>query len=342
MTFLNEILQQPNALLNLLNKYMDDKTSTKALIDTINNSGCKEFIFTGMGSSYYAGFVACALLQKNGIKAHAYESKEFASYGLHTLNENTVIFVVSQSGECKELIDLFPLLQHKENVFVITNNENSSLYNNECVKFMLYAGNEVTTSTKTYTNTVAVMLFICEAILQYFNKPNSDFSSLIIKCSKIMQEVINNGAGQMVRFFDNADYICLVGSGPSYCTANHCELVIEEAGKMFSTRYRPAQFLHGPVELINEKFNIIAFDFSDDTRDEIDRIIDNELAYNGKICVITNRVLKNQSDRMMSIKLDIQNEFYSPLVEVIPVELFINELALNRGLKPGVLERVRK
>ena len=342
MKFIDEINQQPDALLDLKRIYNESYPPAIALTDTIKKRDYREFVFTGMGSSYFVGHIACALLRSKGIKANAYESKEFAAYGIGAIDTGSLAVAISQSGESNELIDLLAAMPQTDNVIAISNNENSSLCRYCKIKFLLYAGKEYTTSTKTYTNTIAAILYISNVILKSRGLPELDFAKLTDKCVEIMKDCINAGAEKTADFFENARYICLVGGGPSYCTASHSELVVEEAGKMFSTRYLPAQFLHGPVELIDENFNILAFDFSEHTRGEIDRVIDNALSYGGKICVITNRDIDISHNRFMSVKLDMQNEFYSPLVEVLPLELFINEIALRRGLNPGILERVRK
>ena len=342
MTFIDEIKQQPGALMDLKCLYNEAYLPAIELANLIRRFKYNNFIFTGMGSSYFVGYIACALLRKNGIRAYAYETKEFTAYGMKTIEAGALLFVISQSGESKEVLDLMPKLHITDNVVIVTNNTNSALYQFTGLKFILNAGMEYTTATKTYTNTIAAVLYISNIILKCMDKPVIDFESQINKCADIMRVLIENGVSEMSKFFENAGYICLVGGGASYCTASHAELVVEEAGKMYATRYLPAQFLHGPVELINKGFCIVAFDFSDDTRVEIDRIIDNTLTYGGKICVVTNREIMTADERLLCVKLDMPNEFYSPLVEIMPVELFVNEIGLQRGLNPGVLTRVRK
>jgi len=296
-----------------------------------------------MGSSYFVGYIATALLSEMGIKSRAYEAKEFANAGVKTVGNDAMIFLVSQSGESKEIIEFCETgLIDGKNVAVVTNNTDGFLYKYGEIKFLLHAGKEYTTATKTYTNTVASILYICNLILESKKLKAYNFYGIANECVKIMQNLIGSYSGEMTDLFTDAEYICLVGGGASYCSASHAELVVEEAGKMYSTRYLPAQFLHGPVELINEKFNAIVLDFSDNTRKETDRIIDNVITYGGKICVITNRDISIKNERLLLIKLDVENEYYTPLVEIMPIELFINDIGLKRGLTPGILTRVRK
>lgn len=343
MGFIDEINQQSDALVNLLREYQADNTAALGLLALIKDRNINEFIFTGMGSSCFVGYIASTLLLKKGIRSRVYETKDFTCTGINTIGAESMFFLISQSGTCKEILDFCKEhLTHNHNMAIITNNPDKPLYQYGNVRFLLHAGCELTTANKTYTNTIASLLYICNVILENKGHKPYDFYGLASECTKIIKELVERNTEAISDFFRDAWYICHVGGGASYCTASQANLITEEAGKMYSTCYTPAQFLHGPVELINEHFNAIAYDFSDDHREEIDRVVDNILTYGGKICVITNRDIKIDSDRYLCIKLPVKNAFYAPLVEIIPVELFINNIGLKRGLTPGILTRVRK
>lgn len=340
--FYKEMCQQPESLELLLERYKSNYPPALALAKAIEKKNIREFVFTGMGSSYFIGYIACAILRKHGIQASAHEAKEFATYGLNTLQDGAMLFIISQSGSSKEILELCEKIPHDDNITIVTNNENKPLYERGIAKFLIYAGDEYTTATKTYTNTIAAVLCISDIILKSLGKPSVNFLEGMRECINKMRDIIDEDSDNLTHFFKDAKYICLVGGGASYCSASHAELVLEEAGKLYSTRYLPAQFLHGPVELIDTGFNVIAFDFSEDTREETDRIIDNVLTYGGKICVLSNRKIELTHPQFLSVYIDLQNEFVAPLLEIIPIELFVYKLGEQRGLNPGILTRVRK
>jgi len=344
MGFIDEIKQQPETLLNLLRKYKADNTNASKLAALIKERNISEFIFTGMGSSCFAGYAASTLLLKKGVKARVYEAKELTCAGINAVGNESMLFLVSQSGTCKEILDFCKehLTNGQHNAAVITNNPDKPLYQYGEVKFPMCAGEEFTTANKTYTNTIASLLYICNIILECKGLKPYNFYGLASECAEIMKDLAYANSDEMADFFASAEYICHVGGGASFSTASQSGLITEEAGKMFATCYSPAQFLHGPVELIDNRFHTIAFDFSNDHREETDRVIDNILTYGGKICLITNRDIKIDNDRLLCIEIPFENEFYAPLVEIIPVELFINHIGLQRGLNPGVLTRVKK
>jgi glutamine---fructose-6-phosphate transaminase (isomerizing) len=345
MAFIDEIRQQPDALRNVIKEYCDEgNVSAEKLSSIIKNKKYSQIIFTGMGSSYFAGYVSCAMLRKQGIRAYAFETKEFMNQCLGICGDDTLLVIISQSGESSEVVELCKLLKSDENVIVVTNYADKTLYKYGVCKFLLYAGSEYYTASKTYTNTIAAIIYISYLIMGREAESRDYFEKNASYCADIMEKWIDDkqNIDSLVDFFRDASSICLIGSNASYCSASHGELLVEEAGKMFSTRYLAAQFIHGPVELISPQYIAIAFDFSEDTRKEIDRIIDNIVFYGGKLCVVTNRDLKSDNERLKIIKINLEDEFYAPLIEIIPVELLINYLGTERGLKPGVLTRVVK
>jgi len=345
MTFMEEIRQQPGALRALVDAYAGGGLgAARALASMVRERKYHRYLFTGMGSSFYVGYIAGAMLRRAGIAAFAFETREFLMSGLPIVDDGTLLVVISQSGESPEVVELVRRLPGARNVATITNYEGHTLFGCGEANFPLYAGDEVTTASKTYTNTVAAVLFIAELILNPSLSFAPRFREKALGCADIMERWIGDEAlsGRLSDFFHDSAFVCMVGGGASYCTASHAELVVEEAGKMFSTRYLPAQLIHGPIELIDERFHAIVLDFCEETREPVDRIIDNLMTYGGRALVIGNRGLDIQNERLMKIRADVRDACYAPLLEVVPVELMVNRLGLRRGLAPGILTRVRK
>ena len=343
ITFIDEIRQQSGALVDLVRAYDADGSEGEKLASIVKERGINEFVFTGMGSSTFVGYVARTLLSRKGIRASVCETKEYISTNSKTMREDSMLFLVSQSGTSKEIMDFCAdHLKSDHNVGIITNYPDQPLYGHGEVKFLIHAGQEYNTSSKSFTNTVATVLYICNVIIKSKGFEPYDFSGIVSEYAKIVEDLVNADSGALSEFLADAAYVCYIGGGASYCTAHQAELITEEAANMFSTRYLPAQFLHGPIELINERFYAIAFDFSDETRAEIDRAVDSVISFGGKICVLTNRDIELDDPRFLSIKIPVENEFYAPLVEIVPIELFINQLGLKRGKNPGILSRVHK
>jgi len=340
MDFIEEIYQQPEALRKLNEIYSKDYAPLK----NIAGKGLKntKTIFTGMGSSLFAGYIACSILNNEGIEAIAVESNELNKTKLKLIDKNTIVIAISQSGGSPEVISFCESCGTKKDFVVVTNNVTKQLYTFGNTKFEIYAGSELRTATKTYTNTVAAIIYIAYALMDKFeNLPY--ISETIKKCADRQEDFLKNKTmiEDLCDFFVDCSYICVVGSGLSYASASHAQLLVEEAGKKFSTRYTTAQFLHGPIELINADFSTLIFDTDPRFHTDVDRIIDNVLTYGGRIGLITSRSME-QKDNLLVVKLECDDYTFSPLTEIIPVELMIDAVGNKLGIKPGYISRVKK
>lgn len=345
MTFFEEIKQQPQALRALAEAYASPEcAAAKALAGMLGRQKYKKYIFTGMGSSYYAGYIASSILHRAGLDAQAFETREYLMSGLLPLAQDTLLVVISQSGESQEVVELMGKLTDDRNVVTLTNYEDRMLHQRGEARFLLYAGEEFTTASKSYTNTVGAVLYIAKLICDPLLGFVQGYRGALLDCAGQMERWIEDASfsQRLADFFHDTVFLCLVGGGASYCTASHGELVVEEAGKMFSSRYLPAQFIHGPIERIDNQFHAVLFDFDGATHETIRRIIDNLLTYGGRALVIGNQEIPRVEGRLFPVRADVEAAEYAPLLEVIPLELLVNRLGLQRGLTPGILTRVRK
>lgn len=346
VTFLDEIKQQPEALIRLNEEYFVKTPSFVAEIEQLNSTfKFDNVLFSGMGSSLFAGHLGAMYLRKNGIPATAMESYELEKHGEVLLNDHTLFVAISQSGNSEELVDVVRKGIHKGKTIVITNYTTGELYPFGDIKVLLHAGVEYTTATKSFTNTLAATLSVVSAIVGNFNVDSNNFSALLKQCAKVTEDFIYNRENEIRAMGDmlmSAKWVPLVASGASYQTASHAELVLEEAAKVYCSRFTCGQFIHGPIETIDENVCVLLLDNDDTMRDRADRVINATITYKGKIVVLTNRKNLISQENMLVIKLDVDDNFFATLAEIIPIELAVNYIGFAKGGNPGILTRVRK
>ena len=235
MSFIEEIYEQPLVLRGLKKEFRENYfINAGNLKSFLKENTINQIIYTGMGSSLYACYIPCIYLNKQGVKAYVFESNELLHFNKNIIDEQTMIIAVSQSGDSKETVDLCKVLGHSSHTIIITNRMDGQLYQYGDIQFLLYAGSERHTATKTYTNTIAALMFVAYVIAG--EKPEA-FCKLDIDLehnAEIIHDLIREEKHmeQLGQFIEESDYIALVGSGSSYCTVNHAELVFLEAGRM--------------------------------------------------------------------------------------------------------------
>lgn len=345
MSFIREISEQPLAMRDLLREFGETyRDETKKLRTFLTDHRIGQILFSGMGSSLYASYIPCNYLNRRGIKAYATESNELMHFGKNIIDDFTLLIAVSQSGSSAETVELCRTLDCADRTLIITNREDGLLYQYGSMHFLLHAGKERHTATKTYTNTIAALLYIAHVIAGEDDRALLGLNAELARCADSMERFIRAGehVERISQILEESDYIALIGSGTSYCTVSHAELVFLEAGKLVASRYTVGQFTHGPVELIGPDFCAMLFDFEPLVRAKLDEIIGMIEKFGGKIVIFTNRNDLHAGPGATIVRLDCPNPFISPILEIIPVELIVHTIGMRKSCNPGVLRRIKK
>lgn len=338
--FLEEIECQDETLREMARRYADGYAPLEKFREMAKQYN--RFVFVGMGSSLFASQAACTFLQRRGVCAQASEANEFLKTQLSTVDQDTLLVAVSQSGASKEVIELCKAYPYPQNIVTVVNNAPQPLGALGALCLEIFAGPEFTTANKTYTNTLGVLLYMANVICCPQESLAPVTEKMLVAAAQ-MRAYINDAAlvARLSDFFYNAPYICFVGSAHSFSSACQGQIITEEAGKKFSACYTTAEFLHGPIELIYHDFYVFLFDNDPVFSSECDRVISSLVDFGGKICVMTNRPLEPQ-ENLLVIQSKIDDPVFAPLTEILPLELATYEMGTRRNINPGIIVRVKK
>ncbi len=344
ISFMDEIRQQPEALRRFIANAFEEEKLQQALLKLIDKRKDLRVVLTGMGSSLFGCYITMNFLRSRGISATTIEAYELQMMGEAFFTKDTILVAVSQSGESPEVLELLEDLPSHIPVIVVTNYPNSHLYGMTELAGGIYAGAEFRTSTKTYTNTLAAMLLLGYRIAGCGQEEFLELKEKMERCAGQMEEIISHKeiGREIAAFISDIDFLICVGSGFSYTTACHSEIVAEEAGKFYASRFTPAQFIHGPIELIHPGFGTILYDFDPSYSEKCDQVRESVLKYGGKVLMITNRHDVKRQENQMVYVIDYEDPATATLLEILPLELGINSLCKLRGVSAGQLSRVVK
>ena len=342
MSFIDEIRQQPGAVRVLAEdlRFGTHAEQIRALIARVKPT---QYIFVGMGSSLFASYITCTYLCRKGIRAFAYEANEMLSSDHPIIDEHTLLIAVSQSGNSMETVAFCERFKNHP-MITVTNQEQGNLARYGDVKLFLKAGDEFCTATKSYTNTIAMLVYLGYAI---GGAGNDEFDTLLremLDSADIIEKMNTDPAygDRLADFISDRTLLTLVGSGSSYATACHGHLVCMEAAKELMIGYTAGQFIHGPLELINDKFASILFDFEPNAHAKVDEVMGLTEKFGGKSLIFTNRVDMPGNSQRLVVPIAFDNRFLAPLIEVIPIELMAYTIGERKNCQPGVLHRVHK
>lgn len=344
VSFMDEIRQQPVVLREFIEQAFGERELRRSLAELMRDRQNPHIILTGMGSSLFVCYITMKFLQDHGFHASTIESFELQSREECFYTQETIVIAVSQSGESPEVLDLLDKLPAFVPVVSVTNYPNSHLHSMTKLACGIYAGTEYLTSTKTYTNTLAAMMLLAYRLTGCGEEEMEALRSRLEKCADRIECMISDKSlgHDVSEFISDIEFLICIGSGYSYTTACHSEIVAEEAGKFYSSRFTAAQFIHGPIELIRPGFGVLVYDFDRRYNAKCDEVRENVLQYGGKVLLITNRTDVVSRENQLVCHIGHEDSATATLLEIIPLELGIESLCNSRGVAAGQLSRVVK
>ena len=190
--FLQEILEQPEALVRCVDRYPDNHVGIAKASQTLQRSGFDRVVITGMGSSEIGGYPLWLRLNIHSqVPVILADASELIHHSLSLLTDKSLLISVSQSGESIETVQTRTKMAKPRVSISITNGLENSLANMSDISLDIFAGEEATVSTKTYVNTLAVLSMLgCQ--LTGGNLP--ELRQEMLSASTELAEYINNWA----------------------------------------------------------------------------------------------------------------------------------------------------
>jgi glucosamine--fructose-6-phosphate aminotransferase (isomerizing) len=140
-------------------------------------------------------------------------------------------------------------------------------------------------------------------------------------------------------------FIFLLGSGPNYATSLEGALKLKESSEVVAEGFATREFIHGPMQLISQGTPIIVFMPHSEGKEETIRTIANFKKLGARVILVScfehdESVYKDLFD---CIKVESKiEEIFTPIVYIVPIQLFAFHMAIKRGLDPDRPEKLSK
>ena len=336
--FISDILSQPAALGLALEKF--DISPLHSINNLVSSGRINRILLTGMGASYYGLYPAWLLLAQNKLPAIWIDTAELIHHARGLITNQTLLWIVSQSGRSAEIIHLLEQAQEKHPAMILatTNDLNSPLAQYGGVVQPLYAEAEISVSTRTYINTLAI----------------TQLSALVLSGLPISAEVtgLRQTADEIdgylqdwqVRLRELKDTIGLperlviLGRGPSLATAMNGSLILSEAARYMALGLSVPEFRHGPLEMANERLTAIVFEGVDRTATLNRRLIEELFAYKVHAFWVSQR----EEVKLPGFTIPFCTEIGLPISEIILMQLLCVSLAELQNFEPGYFVHIGK
>ena len=330
MALRDEILEQQDIIKNLLVNQTDPIQSIAQSIGKPSSI----FIAARGTSDNAARYAKYVWGYNNQIPVALAAPSLFSVYQKPPLLDDNLVVGISQSGESPDLLAvLTEANQQGCKTLAITNQVDSPLALEADYVIDIQAGPELSVAaTKSYTAQLEVIAMLSAA---WTNDPKPwkqlaeipNFISIILEQEKQIQTY-----ALRYRFMDQ----CVVlGRGFNYATAFEWSLKLKELSYVVAQPYSSADFLHGPIALVSSGFPVFAVAPQGEVVEDMAALLKKlKEAHRADLFIISeDQDLLQIADCPLPLPHGIP-EWLSPLVAIIPAQLFSYHLTLIKGIDP--------
>ena len=341
---LKEIFEQPLTIENAFRGRINQHLGTARLgglgIPNFELRKIKQIHLVACGTSFHAALIGKYIIEDIArIPVFAEYASEYR-YRNPIIPEDTLVFVISQSGETADTLGALREAKAKgARVLAITNVVGSTIARESDGGTYIHAGSEIgVASTKAFTSQVTIMTLLAILLgrMNYLSTVKgmeyiSELEKIPSKVEKILalNEYIRNIAAT-IKDCKNALYL---GRGINYPVAMEGALKLKEISYIHSEGYPAAEMKHGPIALIDENMPVIAIATKDPLYDKIYSNLQEVRARKGRLITIATEgdtELSKISENVIYIPDTLTN--LQPLLTVIPLQLLAYNVADLKGL----------
>ncbi|MEM2969845.1 MAG: SIS domain-containing protein [Candidatus Bathyarchaeia archaeon] len=145
--------------------------------------------------------------------------------------------------------------------------------------------------------------------------------------------------------YKQKNVIFILGSGPNYATALEAALKLKETCMVFAEGFATREFLHGPMRLVDERTLVIMFVSPNELETELE-LCRSLRSFGAPVVLITEKDVScaglfEAADDVILVPSGLP-EVFSPLLYVVPIQLFAYYNSVLRGLNPDKPEKLTK
>lgn len=338
---LKEIYEQPKSIRETIGSRLT--AEGKCSIENLNLT--KEYLkslnkiyIVACGTAMHAGLATKALFEKLcNIQTEVDIASEFR-YRDPLIDEKSLVIFISQSGETADTIAALKLSKEKgAKTIAISNVIGSSITREADYTVYTHAGPEIAVaSTKAYTSQVVLMALMAISFAETLGISSEMAETLktdILKIPSQVEDVLKNIDG--VRNFAKQVYtekdMFFLGRGIDYSAALEASLKLKEISYIHSDAYAAGELKHGPIALIEKGVTVISIMTDPALTPKTISNLQEVITRGAKTLVVTNQDLGDKSfDNMITIPET--NPLISPILSIIPLQLFAYYISKEKGL----------
>ena len=334
-----EILEQPQVLQWLLES---ERLPVEEIAAMIRSRAPRFIVLAARGTSDNAARYGQYLFgAANGLPVALATPSLFTLYGKPPRLQEALVMAISQSGQSPDILAVIEEGRRQGALtLAITNDSNSPLACAAEHVISLHAGQERSiAATKTYTASLLAVAMLSTALAE-----DEERFRALEALPALMSEVVAS-ASEIIKTAEpycDIEACVVISRGYNYATAFEIALKLKELVYIVAEPYSSADFEHGPMALVERGFPVLAVVSEGCVAEELVDLLRRLREREARLVVIADRDdALALAQTPLPLPADVP-EWLSPLLAVVPGQLFTLGLIEAKGLDPDRPRGLRK
>ena len=336
------IMRQPEAMEDMLTKHSNSVQAVAAEL-----AKKRRLYLVGIGTSWHAALVAGHWFRKfsgSGPVVEVRHSFEFCSYPPSLGAEDGVIVISHRGTKTYSYLALEMAKSSGAYTVAITSTDPGPRIAGADVQLQTVSQERSAAFTISYTAGLMVLGMLASAMGSWTDR-SGDVAQLRARLEEVpaAAEQVTARLTELqraARRFQSRDRFICAGWGPNTASAYEVALKIQETSACDSEGFQIEQLLHGPFCSVDQKCLVMLVAPPGPGYERAMNVARASAAVGAQVwCLV------QEGDTLLSdigterFTLPVVPEFWSPLVYVLPLQLFTYYLALARGAHPDLFQQ---
>ncbi|MCE9852510.1 MULTISPECIES: glucosamine-6-phosphate deaminase NagB-II [Shewanella] len=239
----------------IANQLQANDLLTRKLGQRLREFAPKFVMIVGRGSSDHAGVFAKYLFEiEAGVPTFAAAPSVASVYGKRLQLAGGLVIVISQSGRSPDILAQAKMAREAGAFCVaLVNDETAPIKDIVDLVLPLRAGEEqAVAATKSYLATLSALLQLAAAWTQ-----SPELARAIDELPRALQSAVDAEPQLTAESLQHSNNLVVLGRGLGYAISKEIALKLKEVCAIHAEAFSSAEFLHGPVTLVENQLKIV-------------------------------------------------------------------------------------
>ena len=339
---LKEIMEQPRAIKATIDPRVKDGHVSFEELGLADDRlrALNKIVITACGSAYYAGQAGKYVLEKlTHLPVETDLASEFR-YRDPIVDENTLVIIISQSGETADTIAAMKEAKAKGAYVVsIVNVVGSTIAKLSDAVLYTWAGPEIAVATtKGYTTQVTVLYLFAIYMAEKLGRITADEGAGYVRDLMLLPQMVqraidlNPQMEKLSRKYCKNPSLFFIGRNVDYAVCLEGSLKHKEISYLHSEAYAAGELKHGTIALIEEGRPVIAVACYEPLFDKTMSNVKEVKARGARVLGVAlegNRAIYAEADDVITVPR--MNPMFHVPAEIVPLQLFAYYVAKANG-----------